>query len=279
MRIVFGLVLILGLGIAGFAVHLTQQHFAQKALENQRLQQALQNQVNVTEIYVAARPLRYGERLKAEDVRRIRFPTDYLPEGHFSDEAVLFPPGNNDPRFVLRAIEENEPLLAVKVTEPGAPAGVATLLSRGMRAFTIKVDVASGVSGFLNPGDRVDVYWSGSVNNGPSVTKLIEANVKIIAIDQTADQDRMEATIARTVTVEATPVQVAALAQAQSSGNLSLSLVGVADDTVSASVEVDQKTLLGIEEQVVIQAAPDRVCTIKTRRGGELVDVPIACTN
>ena len=52
--------------------------------------------------------------------------------------------------------------------------------------------------------------------------------------------------IARTVTVSVSPQQVAALAQAQSTGNLSLSLVGAEDDTVAAAIQVDQHALLGI---------------------------------
>ena len=47
--------------------------------------------------------------------------------------------------------------------EPGQDAGVSSRLSKGMRAFAIRVDVATGVSGFLRPGDRVDVYWSGTI--------------------------------------------------------------------------------------------------------------------
>jgi len=77
-------------------------------------------------------------------------------------------------------MEKNEPIRASKVTAPGQEAGLTTLLARGMRAFTIKVDVASGVSGFLRPSDLVDVYWSGSVQggSGQSFTQLINPTLK-----------------------------------------------------------------------------------------------------
>ena len=70
------------------------------------------------------------------------------------------------------------------------------------------------------------------------------------------------------------------MAQAQSSGRLSLSLVGAEDDSIAEAVSVDQRSLLGIEEQVV-QAAPEQkeVCTIRTRRGGEMFETPIPCAN
>lgn len=175
--------------------------------------------------------------------------------------------------------------MAVKVTEPGEDAGLTSRLQRGMRAYAIKVDVTSGVSGFLRPGDRVDVYWTGRVSGNldsdrGDITKLIETGVHLIAVDQTANGGLDEAKIARTVTVAVTPGQVAALAQAQTTGILSLSLVGADDDTVAEAVQVDQRMLLGIErEAAAIQAEVEKVCTIRTRRGAEVVELPIPCTN
>jgi pilus assembly protein CpaB len=135
------------------------------------------------------------------------------------------------------------------------------------------------VSGFLRPGDRVDVYWSGKANNMP-VTKLIDTNLRLIAIDQSADADRSEETkIARTVTAEVSPEQVAALTLAQSTGRLTLSLVGMADTTEVGAIEIDSNTLLGIEEAEAVVIQQEKVCTIRNRKGGELVEVEIPCTN
>jgi len=210
----------------------------------------------------------------------------FLPEGVFFTEEELFPQGLDVQRVVLRQMETNEPVLAVKVTAPGENAGLTTMLGRGMRAFAIRVDVASGVSGFLRPGDKVDVYWTGRVLSASAgeqdVTRLIQSAVKLIAVDQTSDANSNSASIARTVTVEATPEQVAALAQAQSTGNLSLSLVGAYDDTIASGIEVDQRSLLGLEEQQVVEVVPEqveRVCTIRTRKGAEVVEIPIPCSN
>ena len=73
------------------------------------------------------------------------------------------------------------------------------------------------------------------------------------------------------------PERVAALAQAQASGRLTLSLVGAGDDTEVAAVEVDQNELLGIQEQVKVEREAERVCTVKTRKGAEVVEIPIQC--
>ncbi len=280
MRMVFGLVLIIGFGLAGFAVYMAQGFISQykHALASERASNA--KQIKLTEVYVAKRGLRYGEQVTEEDTMLVQWPTKSLPDGVFQKLEDLFPDGNPKFRTVLRTMEKNEPLLAVKLTEPGADAGITSRLSKGMRAFAINVDVSSGVSGFLRPGDSVDIYWTGTASR-QQFTKLIEARVKLIAVDQTADGDRQSPVIARTVTVEATPQQVAALAQAQSTGRLSLSLVGATDETVTSSVEIDQNKLLGIvvEEKEVIEVIEKEVCTIRTRRGAEVVEIPIPCTN
>lgn len=289
MRIVFGLVLIIGIGLAGFAVYMARSYIEgyQAQLEQERQQRA--PNIETVDIYVATRALKYGEELAPDAVRLTAFPAESLPEGVFTKVEDLFSKGETVPRIVLRGIETNEAILAVKVTEPGEEAGISSQLSRGERAFAIKVDVSSGVSGFLRPGDRVDVYWTGSVGGGNmrtegnstgEVTKLIDTGVRLIAIDQVANTEMTETVIARTVTVAATPQQVAALAQAQSTGRLTLSLVGAMDDSVSEAIEVDQKRLLGIASATIVEQAPEEeTCSIRTRRGAEVIETPIPCTN
>ncbi|MHA7873826.1 Flp pilus assembly protein CpaB [Roseivivax sp.] len=279
MRLIFGLVLIAGIGLAGFAVYMAQTYIGayEAALKEERAKQ--KEAVDTQTIYVAAKPLAYGQTITPKDVKLVQWPTEALPEGFFDEENPLLAEGM-DPRVVLRQIETNEAVMAIKVSEPGGDAGITSRLEKGMRAFAIKVDVASGVSGFLRPGDRVDIYWTGRINND-DVTKLIQTGIELIAIDQSANADNANgATIARTVTVAARPQQVAALAQAQSTGDLSLSLMASDDTTIAEAIEVDQRSLLGLEKREPKAAASTpEVCTIRTRKGSEVVQIPIPCTN
>ncbi|MCV2880517.1 Flp pilus assembly protein CpaB [Actibacterium sp. XHP0104] len=280
MRLIFGVVLIVGLGLAGFAVYMAQGLFSNYQVQLAKANAAKEEQIKLVDIYVAKEDLNFGQRLTLENAKLMKWPADSLPEGNFFKAEDLFPEGSPIFRTVMTAMKANEPLLANKVSEPGKDAGITSRLSSGKRAFTINVDATSGVSGFLRPGDRVDVYWTGIVGNGrdrKQVTKLIEANVYLVAVDQSTDLERGEPTIARTVTAEATAEQAAALAQAQSSGKLSLSLVGALDQTVSGDVEVDQRELLGIEE---VASAPEKEdCVIRTRKGADVVEIKIPCTN
>ncbi len=285
MRAVFGLVLIAGIALAGGAVMMAKNYISAYQTELAKERSARESVVPTTDVYVATRPLRYGETLEPDAVRAVRWPLDAVPEGAFTDRETLFPADAKEYRVVLRAMEVDEALLAIKITEPGGDAGLTSQLQKGMRAFAIKVDVASGVSGFLRPGDRVDVYWTGSVRDTVEgargeITRLIQAGIQLIAVDQSAGGDIESTTIARTVTVSVRPEQVAALAQAQTTGRLSLSLVGAEDDTIASAIEVNQRSLLGLGEiETAPEKAEEKVCTIRTRRGADVVEIPIPCTN
>lgn len=285
MRAIFAAVLLVGLGIAGFAVYMAQNYIQgyESALAKQKSETP---SIELIDGFIVSRPLKYGETLEPKDLLRVKWPKAAQPEGMFLTGEDIFPPNDDRRRVILRSMEKGELLIAAKVTKPGQHAGITSRLAPGQRAFTIKVDATSGVSGFLRPGDRVDVLWTGSPGDDRGrgeITKLIDANVSIVAIDQSTNEEEEAGRVARTVTVSGTLQQVAALELAQQTGRLSLTLVGATDETVSASVEIDQRQLLGIEakEEIeeVVEVKEDKVCTITNIKGTERVKIVIPCTN
>lgn len=279
MRGMTGLVLIAGVGLAGSAVYMAKGYIGktQSALEQQ--QQMMAKIGPITQVYVLKDAKNYGDPLTKDDVELVYWPKNSLPEGSFLEEAVLFPPGTNQERFVLRQMEKMEPVLAVKITKPGDPPGLAGQLEKGMRAFAIKVDVQTGVSGFLQPGDNIDIYWTGSANGmGGDITRLIENKTKIIAVDQQAGASS-GATVARTITVAVTPEQVARLAQAQATGRLTLSLVGQNDEELAGEIQVTPNDISGAKPEEVVKVEERKRCTIRTNKGGATEEVEIPCTN
>lgn len=280
MRMVFGLVLIVGIALAGFAVYMAQGYISQTQAALERERAVLAKIGPLVEVFIVTKPFAYGETVTEADVRQIPWPKAALPEGAFTEKEMLFPAGSK-PRITLRQMDKFEPILASKITAPGEDAGISTRLGKGMRAFAISVDVSSGVSGFLRPDDTIDVYWTGSVDGRDGeLTRLIETGVKLVAVDQTATSDTSTgAMIARTVTVAVTPQQVARLAQAQATGRLSLSLIGIEDDEIAEAIDVDSQELLGIEAAAPVVVEQERVCTVKTRRGADVIEMPIPCTN
>lgn len=275
----FGLVLVAGVGLAGAAVYMAQGYIGQTQTELQRQQQMLAQLGPITQVYVVKSNKNYGEPLTINDVELVYWPKNSLPEGVFSTPEALFPPGDNQERYILRQVDKMEPVLASKVTKPGEPPGLTGQLGKGMRAFAIKVDAVSGVSGWVQPGDFVDITWTGNVRGmDGELTRLIESSARVIAVDQQAGASS-SATLARTVIVAATPDQVARLAQAQATGRLTLSLVGASADQIDGLIEVNSKSLLGIVEQEVVVQQQEKRCSIIQTKGGERVEVEIPCTN
>jgi len=278
MRLMFGLVLIAGLALAGAAVYMAKGYMSKTEAALQQELQIKAKTGGLVEVFVVNKPKAYGEPLTKEDVQKIYWPKNALPEGIFIEDAKLFPEDLKEPRYVLRDMEKFEPVLAIKVTEPGVQAGLNGEIEKGMRAFAIKVEAAD----FLQPGDRVDIYWTGGAAGVEGdLTRLIENGLKIIAVDRNQKKGVSDGQITnRTMTVAVTPEQVARLAQAQATGRLVTSLVGIGDNAESGLIEVDSRALLGVVEQAPAPAAvEEKVCTIRTRKGADVVEIPIPCTN
>jgi pilus assembly protein CpaB len=278
MRAMFGLVLVAGVGLAGAAVFMAKGYISKTETALQQELAVKKQTGGLVEVYVVKKAVTYGEPLTKEDVQKSYLPKNTLPDNTFSDIAILFPEDGAKPRYVLRQMEKFEPILAVKVTEPGEQAGLTGQLAKGMRAFSIKVEAAD----YLQPDQTVDVYWTGSTDGSAGeMTRLIESGMKIIAVDRNSKASTTEGAIQnRTMTVAATPEQVARLAQAQATGRLAMSLVGVGDDTEVGKVEVNTGSMLGITAAAAPVVAPAaEVCTIRTRKGADIVEIPIPCTN
>ncbi len=277
MRLIFLLVLIIGIGTAGYAVMLISGEFTAKDSEihrlNNDLRKARDQVVETTPVVITAQRVGFAHQLIAEDLTLIQWPTAHLPEGVFSSIEDVIGDENAGPRYVKRVLEIGEPLMQAKVTNFGEDIGINTLLDPGTRAFAIRVNVATGVSGFLQPGDEVDIYWSGQ-SDSKSITRLILEKVKIIAIDQQSSQDSLRPTVARTVTLQVSPSIVANLVQLQNSGSLTLSLRGVEDTTTTGPLEVDTRSIIGNE--IIPEVVPDK-CYRTVRRGVDVVRTEVPC--
>jgi len=284
MRAVFALVLIVGMGLAGVAVYMIQGYMAD--LEGAlRKEQAFNAKAGkLVEVFVFAKAKKYGDPLAEEDVVAIFWPEKNLPESIYRDKAVLFPENAKGPRYIMRSTEAFEPVLASRVTEPGELSNLTSKLEKGKRAFAITVGTNSGISSFVKPDDYIDILWTGNISGVEGgITRQIESAVLVIAVDSAINEGQVSTdNVAKTVTVAATPEQVARLAQAQATGRLTLSLAADSTETVEGTIETDTNTMLGIEKEEVVVQAPEVVvqkCYAKQRSGGQVVetDVEIPC--
>ena len=199
-------------------------------------------------IVVASKPLRYGAELSPSSLREIAWPEDAVPSGAFTKIDDLL--NSNGRRIVLTAIEANEPILASKITGPGQRATLSASLGNGMKAVTIRVNDVEGVAGFVLPGDRVDVMLTRQKdNNGRerSSTDVVLQNVRVLAIDQIADERNDKPAVARAVTIEVDTMSAQKVALAASIGTLSLMLRKAGEATIGATRAISLSELTGVE--------------------------------
>jgi pilus assembly protein CpaB len=180
---------------------------------------------STTKIVVASRPLGFGAALAVDNLMETPWPADAVPDGSFTSIESLTKDGT---RVALSQIARNEPILASRVTAPGQKASLSTLIEPGKRAVTVRVDDVRGVAGFVMPGDRIDVVLTRTERKGPdrtdSYSDVLLHNVKVLAIDQLANERQEKAQVAKAVTLEVTAEQGQKLILAGGAGTLSLIL-------------------------------------------------------
>lgn len=102
-------------------------------------------------VIVAARDLYQGVTITEEDLYAVQIPPKYLPEGVFlSPEHVVG-------RIPRERILANEFVRADRLADPESGVGLNAIIPRGMRAISINIKDGAALSGFLNPGNYVDV--------------------------------------------------------------------------------------------------------------------------
>lgn len=205
-------------------------------------------------IVVATTPMRFGTELSEVNIREIDWPANSLPTGAFATKAELLKAGER--RVVLAAVEANEPILKWKITGPGQRASLSSIIETGMKAVTIRVNDVLGVAGFVLPGDRVDIALTrteASESDGDKTknifTDVLLQHVRVLGIDQLADERSDKAAVVKAVTLEVGTEDAQKLVLASSVGTLSLILRPAGSNDTAA---VGRVTTRHLGNQIVV---------------------------
>ncbi len=202
--------------------------------------------IEMVPVLVAKMNVPRGHSLTADLIAQRKWPKDVVPEGALSDIQ-----GAVD-RTAIVPIASGEPLLDSKLAPKGAGRGLAAIIPPGMRAYTIQTpNIATGVAGFILPGNKVDVLltitnpsFDDPTGGGSTVTLL--QNVEILAVDQRVDapeENKMDPKELRSITLMVTPAGAAKLDLGQNKGTLHLALRNPEDQETS---EVEPATIAGL---------------------------------
>jgi pilus assembly protein CpaB len=231
-----GIMMIVVAAVFGLlAVFLAQSWLSRQAAEV-RKQETETKPVAMRTVVVAKSPLRFGTTLTPQLLQEIDWPNEAVPANSFSSIAELA----REKRVVLSSIEPKEPVLSTKITGPGQKATLSAVIEEGMKAVTIRVNDVGGVAGFVLPGDRVDVLITREFEKNAGVTDVVLQNIKVLGVDQIADEREEKPTVAKAVTLEVDIESAQKLALAANTGNLSLVLrqAGDAYETSHRSITV-----------------------------------------
>jgi pilus assembly protein CpaB len=222
--VMIGVAVVFGL----LAVFVAQSWLNRQAEARLRSLDAQKKPIATQTIVVAGRPLRYGNELSAQALREIPWPQESLPAGAFAKISEVMSKGR---RVVLTAIESNEPLLATKITGPGQRATLSSMVGADMKAVTIRVNDVDGVGGFVLPGDHIDVSLTRQ-DKDTAWSQVLLQDVRVLAVDQLADERTDKPSVAKAVTLEVTVAGAQRLSLAGQIGTLSL-ILRKAGETVS----------------------------------------------
>lgn len=210
------------LSLVGLAVAGGSAYAARDLLEAQK--EAAAEESPVVQVVAAARDIAFGQPIEGHMLTSIAWPKESVPPGVFTNYEVLISGPGDEPRRARKSISQGEVILTSKVSEFGEKVTIVQTLSPNTRAMAITVNAQSSVGGFVTPGDYVDVVLTHGGNGaGMSATTILQ-NIRVIGVDQDANENSDKPDIARTVTVEVTPDQSQRLALAQTAGTLSLTL-------------------------------------------------------
>lgn len=175
---------------------------------------------------VASQPIAFGEKLSAEKLKIVRWPSDGLPQGSFQRVGDAI----GDGAVALRPIQPNELITTAALSGREGRLSASKLLNPNMRAVAVPLTEAGGVAGFIVPGDRVDVYLTRTPEDGLPYTDQVIQGVRVLAVGQDANVGKDKPEVVRSATIEVTPAQAQKIALAQTVGSLSLSLRNIQDE-------------------------------------------------
>ncbi|MFO1148337.1 MAG: Flp pilus assembly protein CpaB [Alsobacter sp.] len=247
-------VLAVALVLAGFATYLGRAMVERAAARGP-------SQPAVT-VVAAAVPMTFGTELSEQNLIEVPWPSGAVPDGTFTSKAELLKDGR---RVVLNPVQRNEPILVTKITGSGQKASLASLLEPGMRAITVRVDDVRGVAGFVHPSDRVDVLLTQTINSS-AVADVLLQNVKVLAVDQIANERQENPVIAKAVTLEVNTEQAQKLVLAQGVGSLSLVLRQPGQEAWDAKRRVTVADLGGTsQEDPFLREQRDKVSALENQ--------------
>jgi pilus assembly protein CpaB len=206
-----------------------------------------------TSVVVANKDMTFGTTLESQHLKLVEFPKESVPMGSYSSiDTVL---QQTTKVFVVAG----EPILASKLSAIGG--GLSVRIPANMRAMSLKINEVTGVSGFVLPGDRVDVVVTVENVGGSNiaVTKTILQDLEVLAAGTKTEEKNNHNITVQTATLLVDPEGAEKLALGVHQGKVHLSLRNPVDHQLVDAKSTDTRQVLGMNK-------PKRKSTRRTKR-------------
>lgn len=204
-----------------------------------------QKETNGTSVVVASSDLQWGTVLKEEMVKTVPYFQESVPSDHHSRAEDLIG------RVLVTRLKAYEPITESRLApEDVRVGGVSAVLEKGRRAVSVKGDKVAGISGFIQPGNRVDVLVTMKhPDTENEITKLILDNIKVLATGtQINNSEEGEPAPVDVYTLEVTPNEAERISLAANKGRLQFALRNIKDQdqvaTLGANISETLNSLL-----------------------------------
>lgn len=248
MRIVLIGLVALALLAAGGTVFFVKEYFSEQKAEQEQI--VAERLASKTKVLVADRTMPAGSTVTSGSLRWQPWPEDgieaeYVVEVEGSDTLEKQFIGS----IVKTEIGRGVPMTASKVFKRSSSGFMAGKLASGMRAVSIPINAAKSASGFIRPGDHVDVVMTLDIQREGDaigrdsgliggrlvryVAETILRNVRVLAIDQNISDTDDKVKVGKTATLEVTPREAEIISVSARMGDLSMVLRSLALDEQS----------------------------------------------
>jgi pilus assembly protein CpaB len=226
------ILIVVALAFAGVTVFLVRNYLSEKEKDIAAKQQDDPDRIAAVDVLVAERDLPAGTILNPESFRWQPWPKQALNEQYISRKEGLDPTQELLGAAVKRVISAGDPISKGKLVLKGQKGFLAGVLKPGNRAVSIPINALNATSGFILPGDLVDLVLTqehtrtlpSGVTRKRLVSETIMEKLQILAIDQNVDDVGKAPRLGKTATVEVTPKAAEMITLARRMGQLSLLL-------------------------------------------------------
>ena len=224
---------------------------------------AEQARLQTVGIVVALVDIPLGSTINPNQVAVSAWPKDNYPKDALTDAKIAVG------RVALRDFFRGEPVVESKLVPLGKSTGLLSLkVPPGMRAFSIKVNEAVGVGGFIVPDTRVDVVvtTSPSPNSQEKVSKIVLEDVRVLAAGQVIEQKDNKPVTVNTVTLALLPEEAEKLALAGNDGIIQLVMRNFTDNVLVMTGGANKGRLLSSYRSAPLVQETDPAKGAKPRR-------------